>query len=172
MAFVRICIHALTQSISPCPPRRPRPALRSGSSGTSPTGVFSQGDRIEANDEVRPTQLRLPSRSLPAPWPLLRMDLQSPRQDCQPEAQPASRPALSGRHETAPPTLKAALARMERLSRTALARLAKQADNADRTSIDDRRHRLFLRLQYHPDTYPTSSLSLALSAPDQSAVWM
>jgi type II secretory pathway component PulJ len=29
--------------------------------------------------------------------------------------------------------LKAALARMERLSRTALARLAKQADNADRT---------------------------------------
>src|SRR5207247_9348654 len=87
-----------TPPTSPSPPRCPRPALRSGSSGTSPTGVFSQGDRIEANDEVRPTQLRLPPGSLPAPWPLLRMDLQGPRQDCPREAQPASRPALSGRH--------------------------------------------------------------------------
>ncbi len=38
--------------------------------------------------------------------------------------------------------------------------------------IEDRCHRLFLTLQYHPDTYHTSSLSLALGTPDRPAVWM
>src|SRR6266567_3480876 len=104
MESVRIYIHALTQSSSTCPPRRPRPTLPPGLSRTPPTGVFPEGDRLEANDEVRPTQLRLPPGSLPASWPLLRMDLQDPGQNRQREAQPASRAALSGRHQTAPHT--------------------------------------------------------------------
>src|ERR1019366_3306716 len=57
-----------------------------------------------AHDEVRPTAMRLPPRSFPASRPLLRMDLQSPGQDGKREAQLASRPALSGRHQTAPQT--------------------------------------------------------------------
>lgn len=101
---MRICIHAPTQNSPTCPPRRHRPTLPPGSSRTPPTGVFPEGDRLEANDEVRPIQLRLPPGSFPASWPLLRVDLQGQGQNRQREAQPASRTALSGRHQTAPQT--------------------------------------------------------------------
>ena len=97
---MRICFHALTPSSPTCPPRRHRSTLPPGSSGTPATGVFPEGDRLEANDEVRPIQLRLPPGSFPASWPLLRMDLQGQGQNRQREAQPASRAALSGRHQT------------------------------------------------------------------------
>src|SRR5213593_2509993 len=114
--FVRICIHALTQNCSTGPPRRPRPALPPGSARTPPTGVFLERDRLETNDEVRPPQLRLPTGCFPSSWPLFRMDLQGQGQNRQREAQPPSRAALS---------------RLERLSRTALTRLAKQATKID-----------------------------------------
>src|ERR1039457_4854038 len=78
--------------------------LPSSPARTPTTGLFPEGDRLEAHDEVRPTAMRLPPRSFPASRPLLRMDLQSPGQDGQREAQLASRPALSGRHQTAPQT--------------------------------------------------------------------
>src|ERR1035438_3475123 len=81
-----------------------RIAVGRTSSCASTTGLFPEGDRLEAHDEVRPTAMRLPPRSFPASRPLLRMDLQSPGQDGQREAQLASRPALSGRHQTAPQT--------------------------------------------------------------------
>src|ERR1039457_663959 len=96
--------HALAQSIPPGPPRRHRATLPSSPARTPTTGLFPEGDRLEAHDEVRPTAMRLPPRSFPASRPLLRMDLQSPGQDGQREAQLASRPALSGRHQTAPQT--------------------------------------------------------------------
>src|ERR1017187_9328607 len=105
---LRNCIictnHALAQSIPPGPPRRHRATLPSSPARTPTTGLFPEGDRLEAHDEVRPTAMRLPPRSFPASRPLLRMDLQSPGQDGQREAQLASRPALSGRHQTAPQT--------------------------------------------------------------------
>ena len=100
--FVRTCIHALTPSCSTGPPRPPRPSFPPGSARTPPTGVFPQGDRLEAHDEVWPAELRLPSGRFPASWPLLRMDLQGQGQNRQREAQPASRAALSGRHKTTP----------------------------------------------------------------------
>src|ERR1017187_9531999 len=78
--------------------------LPSSPARTPTTGLFPEGDRLEAHDEVRPTAMRLPPRSFPASRPLLRMDLQSPGRDGQREAQLASRPALSGRHQTAPQT--------------------------------------------------------------------
>src|SRR6266516_371085 len=100
--FVRTCGHALTQSCSTGPPRRPRPALSPGSARTPPTGVFPEGDRLETNDEVRPPQLRLPTGCFPSSWPLFRMDLKGQGQNRQREAQPPSRAALPGRHQTAP----------------------------------------------------------------------
>src|ERR1017187_1555326 len=105
---LRNCIictnHALAQSIPPGPPRRHRATLPSSPARTPTTGLFPEGDRLEAHDEVRPTAMRLPPRSFPASRPLLRMDLQSTGQDSQRETQLASRPALSGRHQTAPQT--------------------------------------------------------------------
>src|SRR5271165_6704626 len=104
----RICIicikHARAQSIPPGPPRHYRASVPPGPAGTPTTGLFPEGDRLEAHDEVRPPAVRLPPRSFPASRPLLRMDLQGQGQDGQREAQPASRPALSGRHQTAPQT--------------------------------------------------------------------
>src|ERR1039457_7656102 len=98
---LRNCIictnHALAQSIPPGPPRRHRAMLPSSPARTPTTGLFPEGDRLDAHDEVRPTAMRLPPRSVPASRPLLRMDLQSPGQDGQREAQLASRPALSDR---------------------------------------------------------------------------
>src|ERR1039457_5278659 len=103
-----ICIiridHAPAQSSPPAPSRRPGPTLPPGPARTPPTGLLFEGDRLEADDEVRPAAVRLPPRPFPASWPLLRVDLQGQGQDGQREAQPASRPALSGRHQTAPQT--------------------------------------------------------------------
>src|ERR1039457_2013016 len=99
------CInHARAQSTPPCPSWRRRPTLPPGPARTPPTGLFPEGDRLEANDEVRPAAVWLSSRPCPASCPLLRMDVQGQGQDRQREAQPASRPALSGRHQTAPET--------------------------------------------------------------------
>jgi hypothetical protein len=58
------------------------------------------------------------------------MDLQGQRQDGQREAQPAIRPIYQAATKQNR-KLKAVLAKMERLSRTALARLAKQAEHTD-----------------------------------------
>src|SRR6266542_3680946 len=102
--FVRPCIHALTQSCSTGPPRRPRPALSPGLPRNPPAGVFLEGDRLETNDDMRPPQLRLPTGCFPSSWPLFRMDLQGQGQNRQREAQPPSRAALSSRHQTAPQT--------------------------------------------------------------------
>src|SRR5450756_1903468 len=79
-----ICInHARAQSTPPGPSWRPRPTLPPGPASTPPTGLFPEGNRLEANDEVRPTAVCLPPRSCPASRPLLRMDLQGQGQDGQ-----------------------------------------------------------------------------------------
>src|SRR6266496_2997272 len=95
---------APAQNIPPGPSWRPRPTLPPSPGRTPPTGLFSQGDRLETNDEVRPTAVCLPPRSYPASRPVLRMDLQGQGQDGQRQAQRASRSALSGRHQTEPQT--------------------------------------------------------------------
>src|SRR3989442_1006031 len=64
---------------------------------------FFEGNRIETNDEVRSSAVRLPPRSHPTSRPLFRMDLQGQRQDHQRQAQPPSSAPLSSRYQTAPP---------------------------------------------------------------------
>src|SRR5882672_7520889 len=81
--------HPIAIPASLCPTIPPGPAR------TPATGLLLQGNRLEADDEVRPTAVRLPPRSLQTPRPILRMDLQGQWQDRQCEAQPASSPALS-----------------------------------------------------------------------------
>src|SRR5712671_3465512 len=94
-----LCIdHVRAQSTPPGHLWRLRPTLPPSPARTAPTGLFPEGDRLEANDEVRPTAVCLPPRPVPTSRPLLRMDLQSQGQDGQREAQRASRPALSRCH--------------------------------------------------------------------------
>src|ERR1039457_1177738 len=75
--------HALDKSAkrscSPCP----GPTLPPGPTGTPPTRVLLKRNRLEADDEVRPTAVRLPPRCFQTPRPILRMDVQGQRQDRQ-----------------------------------------------------------------------------------------
>src|SRR5205809_5739624 len=57
--------------------------------------IFFEGNRIETNDEVRSSAVRLPPRSHQTSRPLFRMDLQGQRQDHQRQAQPPSSAPLS-----------------------------------------------------------------------------
>jgi len=119
--------------------KAPRPALvgvaaqrfHQGPARTPRAGLFPEGYRLKANDEVRPSAMRLPPRSGPATRPLLRMDLQGKRQDRQREtsARKAAPLYLAALNRTA--SLKVRMARMERLSRTALARLPSKLRNTD-----------------------------------------
>src|ERR1017187_953747 len=167
---LRNCIictnHALAQSIPPGPPRRHRATLPSSPARTPTTGLFPEGDRLEAHDEVRPTAMRLPPRSFPASRPLLRMDLQSPGQDGQREAQLASRPALSGRHQTAPQT--------QGHAGQDGAPLANRFSSPGEASREYRltsgcaawsHYRLFSALRLPPVAYPACSPSLAPPRP-------
>src|ERR1017187_909413 len=141
--------HALAQSIPPGPPRRHRATLPSSPARTPTTGLFPEGDRLEAHDEVRPTAMRFLKGTV------LKRMMKCGQPQCACHRDPSRRhgPYFEWTYKVQGKTvnvklssqaaplyqaatkqhrkLKAMLARMERLSRTALARLAKQAENTD-----------------------------------------
>src|ERR1017187_4309653 len=161
-----ICInHARAQTTPPGPPQRHRATLPPGPAKPPSTGLLPERHRLEAHDEVRSTAVRLPPRSFPASRPLLRMDLQGQRQDGQREAQPASRPALSGSHQTEPQTQ----GRSRKDGAPLANRLSSLSEGSGECRLNAARatsshYRLFSALRPPPAAYPQCYLSLAFTS--------
>jgi hypothetical protein len=126
------CIHyARTQSTPPDSGRRSCPTLSPGPARTPGTRLFPEGYRVKAHDEVRghpqcachrdPTQRHGPYFE----W-TYKVNGKTVNVKLSPQTAPLYLAATKQNRK-----LKVALARMERLSRTVLARLAKQAENTD-----------------------------------------
>jgi hypothetical protein len=62
--------------------------------------ILRQGHCASSNGEVRETSLCLPRQPKETSWPLLRVDIQGPRQDCKCTADSGKRANFSSRRQT------------------------------------------------------------------------